>query len=79
MYRLVNDRVEALEFIIRQECAYTNVPLKNLKTKQNNLIACIGRKGKIIIPNGDDHMEVGDSVVIITMEHRINDLQDIIL
>lgn len=79
MYRLVNDRVEALEFIIRKECAYTNVPLKNLKTKQNNLIACIGRKGKIIIPNGDDHMEVGDSVVIITMEHRINDLQDIIL
>ncbi|MCB6415834.1 Trk system potassium transporter TrkA [Dorea acetigenes] len=79
MYRLVGDRVEALEFIIRKECEYTNIPLKNLSTKQNNLIACIGRRGKIIIPNGDDHMEVGDSVVVINMDQKINDLRDIML
>lgn len=56
-----------------------NIPLKNLSTKQNNLIACIGRRGKIIIPNGDDHMEVGDSVVVINMDQKINDLRDIML
>ncbi len=79
LYRLVNDRVEAMEFIVRQESEYTNIPLKNLKTKQNNLIACIGRKNKIIIPGGDDYIEVGDSVVVVTMDHKISDLSDILL
>lgn len=78
MYRLVNGRIEAQEFIIKKECKITNVPLKDLPTKANNLIACIGRKRKIIIPNGDDHLEVGDSVIVITKEHVINDLSDIL-
>ena len=78
LYRLVNGKVEALEFIIRKECEYTNIPLKDLKTKKNYLIACIGRKGKIRIPNGDDHIEVGDSVVIVTTERGVNDLKDML-
>ncbi len=78
MYRLVDNRVEALEFNIYQECEYTGVPLRELKIKRNHLIACIGRKGRIIIPDGDDHMETGDSVVVVTMEHRIHDLRDIL-
>lgn len=78
LYSLVNNRVEALEFIIRQECEYTNIPLKNLKTKKDYLIACIGRKGKIRIPNGEDHIEVGDSVVIVTTERGVNDLKDML-
>ncbi len=77
-YRLLGGKVEAMEFIIRKEGNFTNVPLKNLPTKPNNLIACIGRKGKIIIPGGDDHMEVGDSVIIVTKEHIINDFTDIL-
>ena len=60
MYRLVDERVEALEFIIKKETEYTNIPLKDLKTKPNNLIACIGRKREIIIPNGNDSIQVGD-------------------
>lgn len=79
MYRLVNDKIEALEFIIKQDCEYTNIPLKRLPTKQNHLIACIGRKGRIIIPNGEDHMEAGDSVVVVTKNHKIKDLKDILL
>lgn len=79
LYRLVNDKVEALEFIIKQECEYTNIPLKDLPTKQNHLIACIGRKGTIIIPNGDDHMEVGDSVIVVTKDRKLTDLRDILL
>lgn len=79
MYKFVNGRVEAAEFIIRKESKYTNVPLKDLKIKKNNLIACIVRKGKIIIPGGNDHMEIGDSVIVVTMEHALNALKDILL
>lgn len=77
-YRLLGGKVEAMEFIIRKECNFTNIPLKDLPTKPNNLIACIGRGRKIIIPGGDDHMEVGDSVIIVTKEHVINDFTDIL-
>ena len=78
MYRLVNGKIEAQEYIIKEECEFTNVPLKKLPTKPNNLIACIGRKRKIIIPNGNDHLEVGDSVIVITKDHAIKDFKDIL-
>lgn len=78
MYRLLNGRVEALEFIIKKECEYTNIPLKDLRTKKNHLIACIGRKREIIIPNGDSHLEVGDSVIIVTKEHIVSSFRDIL-
>lgn len=69
VYQLLGGKVEALEFIVKCECSFTNVPLRELRTKKNNLIACIGRKRRIIIPNGEDHLEVGDSVVVVTMDH----------
>ncbi len=79
MYHLLDGRVEALEFIIKSENAYTGVPLKDLNLKVNNIIACIARGRKIIIPNGDDSIQVGDSVVIITMTKQIRDLDDILV
>lgn len=79
MYQRLDGRVEALEFIIKSENAYTGVPLKDLNLKVNNIIACIARGRKIIIPNGDDSIQVGDSVVIITMTKQIRDLDDILV
>lgn len=79
IYRLVNGRIEAQEYIIKQECDFTNIPLKDLPTKPNNLIACIGRHRKVIIPNGNDHLEVGDSVIIVTREHTVKDFRDILI
>lgn len=46
MYQLVDDKVEALEFIIKSATEYTGIPLKDLALKPNNLIVCIGRKGR---------------------------------
>jgi trk system potassium uptake protein TrkA len=78
MYRLVDDRVEALEFVIKEETKYTNIALKDLKTKPNNLIACIGRKRQMIIPSGSDSIQVGDTVVVITKSKKIQDITDIL-
>ncbi len=79
LYNLVEDKVEALEFIIREETDYTNIPLKELETKPNNLIACIGRKRQIIIPNGNDCLQKGDSVVIVTTDKKVQDIRDILV
>ncbi len=79
MYQLVDEKVEALEFIIKSETRYTGIPLKDLSLKSNNLIACIARKRQIIIPGGDDCMHAGDSVIVVTMEKKIEDLEDILM
>lgn len=78
MYRLLNGKVEAQEFIIKKECEFTNVPLKNLPTKENTLIACIGRNRKVIIPNGDSHLEIGDNVIVVTKNRAIENFTDIL-
>ena len=78
MYRLVDDRVEALEFLIKEDAYYTNVPLKDLPTKPNNLIACIGRNRQIIIPSGNDAFQKGDSVVVVTRDKKVQDIRDIL-
>jgi len=78
MYQLVDEKVEALEFIVKNETNYTGITLKDLQVKPNNLIACIVRKRQIIIPNGDDSIQVGDSVIVVTMEKHLEDLSDII-
>lgn len=79
MYQLVGGRIEALEFIIKEKTNYTDIPLKDLQFKSNNLIACIGRDRKVIIPGGDDMIKVGDSVVIVTTEKKVQDITDIML
>ena len=66
LYKIVNNHVEALEFSIAQGCPYVNTPLKKLKTKKSMLIASIIRRGRVIIPGGDDHLEVGDSMIVVT-------------
>ena len=79
MYQLVGGKVEALEFIVRSEAEYTNIPLKNLTIKPNNLIACIARENRIILPDGEDCIKVGDSVIVVTMSQKVQDIKDIIV
>lgn len=79
MYQLVDGKVEALEFVIKKEAKYTNIPFKDLSTKPNNLIACIVRNRQIIIPNGDDSMQVGDNVIVVTTERKMQDIGEILL
>lgn len=78
MYQLVDGQVEALEFIIRKEAPYTDVPLKDLPIKANHLIACIARGRKIIIPNGEDRIRVGDSVIVVALDKQMQDIQEMI-
>ena len=78
IYQLVGGKIEAMEFIVQEPTQYTDIALKDLKTKANCLIACIGRGQDIIIPGGDDWIEVGDSVIIISLERKIQILEDIL-
>ena len=78
LYRLVNDRVEALEFLAKKEEKFFNMPLKTVKTKENCLIACIIRENEVIIPDGNSHIELGDNVIVVTTHKNFDDLNDIL-
>ena len=58
--------------------AASGAELKDLKLKPNTLVSCINRFGKIIIPTGNDFIEVGDSVMIVTKNKGFTALTDIL-
>ena len=78
LYRMMDNRVEALEFVVRDDSSVTNTPLMSLNLKENLLICCINRNGKIITPSGKDSILKGDSVVVVTTKKGLNDIKDII-
>jgi trk system potassium uptake protein TrkA len=77
LYRLVNDRLEALEFIIRTPENFINTPLKELNIRDDVLIASIVRGNELIVPRGDDCLKVDDSVIVVTTGKGLHDLSDI--
>lgn len=77
LYRLVNDRLEALEFIIRTPGVFVNVPLKKMNIRLDVIIASIVRGNDLIIPKGDDVLKINDSVIVITTNKGLHDLNDI--
>ncbi len=77
LYRLVDDKVEALEFKAKGEEKFFNQPLKSLRTKDGCLIACILRDSQVIIPNGNTCIMEGDNVVVVTTHKNFDDLNDI--
>ncbi len=78
LHRLVDGRVEALEFLATEDTNYLGQTLQQIQLKPNILISCINRGGEIIIPNGETTIELRDTVIVVTTADRpINTLNDI--
>lgn len=79
LYHLVGNQVEAIEFRVEKDIPdLIGIPLKDIKLKKNILICAIIRKRNVIIPNGNDAIEVGDSVVVISKEHQFSEIEKIL-
>lgn len=77
LHKLVNGKVEAVEFIVPEDAGYENIPFKELHFLPNILVGCIIRNGKTIFPGGDDVMKAHDSIIVVTAGRIIEDLHDI--
>lgn len=77
LHRMMDDQAEALEFLIKDNYRHKKVPLKDLPLRKGVLVACINRGGQIILPRGNDWIDVGDSVVVITSLKGLGDIGDI--
>ena len=78
LHKLVNNKVEAIEFLAKNNKKLINIPLKDLKLKHNILIAAIIRKNEVIIPSGNDFIALDDKVIVVTTNQFLNDLNEIL-
>ena len=66
VHAIADGQVEALEFRVEEGTKGCGAPLKQLKLKENVLIAGIIHGSATEIPNGDSSFDAGDSLVIVT-------------
>lgn len=78
LYKIMDGKAEAVEFTVEDSFKNVNIPLRDLSTKKDTIIAGIIRGRKPIIPSGDDVIMPGDRVVVIVAGKNMDDLSDII-
>jgi trk system potassium uptake protein TrkA len=76
LFRILDDKAEALEFVATKKFRKLGVPIMELHLKKDLLIAGIIRKGKLITPSGKDTILEGDNVIIVTLHRDLTDLND---
>ncbi len=77
LYKLVDNRVEALEFKVCDDASFINIPIKDMPLKPDIMLAYIIRQHKIIFPRGNDFLLPDDNVIIVTTIKYLSDLKDI--
>lgn len=78
LYQMVHNQVEAMEFQILKESAITARPLKEISFIPSVLIIGIHRDNTYIIPDGDDQIQVGDDVSVVTTQKNIKDINQFV-
>ena len=78
VHAIADGQVEAMEFLVDENTKNCGIPLKQLKTKPNVLIASITRGALTEIPNGNSMFSQGDTLVVVTsgrgVIRQINDI-----
>ncbi len=77
LYKLVDNRVEALEFKVAENAEFTGIPIKDMPIRPDLVLAYIIRGGKIIFPRGNDVLLPDDNVIVVTTIKYLSDLIDI--
>ena len=78
LYHILDNQAEALEFNIRDDSPVVGIPLADLKLKDNLLVCCLTRHGAVSIPRGQDTIQIGDNVIIVTTHKGLRDICDIL-
>lgn len=78
LYHMFDNRAEAIEFRVDEPSQVTGIPLKDLQLKKDLLVSFIYRNGSVRIPSGQDTIEVGDTVMVVTTHTGFDDIQDIL-
>ena len=76
--RIMDGKLEVLEFRAGVGSACLGVPLRELNTRRDVLVAAIIRGSQCFIPGGSDDIRAGDSVLAVTTHRGMTRLEDIL-
>lgn len=68
---------EVLELVMPDDLP--KVPLHNMRASLFGIIGAILRRGQVIIPRGDDHVEGGDHIIVFCMSDQEADVREFFL
>ena len=78
LIKLVDDKVEALEFRVRDNCRFIDVPIKDLNIRKGIIIAYVTHKGVSKVATGDMRIQLSDTVIIISKVAGLRDINDLL-
>ncbi|MBQ1546682.1 MAG: Trk system potassium transporter TrkA [Clostridia bacterium] len=79
LYKLCDGKAEALEFrVTSKNTRIIGHQLQTIKFKKNLQIGCIKRRGRVIIPKGQDTIEPEDFVVVVTTHKGLQRIEDVL-
>lgn len=78
LHRICEGQVEALQFFVKGPGPSTGKALKDLPIRKEVLIAYILRDSKAIFPTGQDRIEPGDRVIVVTTLKNFDELDDVL-
>lgn len=78
LIKIVDDKVEALEFRVRDNCRFIDVPIKDLNIRPGILVAYVTHKGVSKVARGDTRIQLSDTVIIVTKIAGLRDINDLL-
>ena len=78
LYNIIQGKIEASEFIVKENSPIVDKPLSELHFRDNLLVAAILRDNKVIIPRGHDRILPHDHVVIVSELMALHDISDVL-
>ena len=78
LYNIIQGKIEASEFIVKENSPIVDKPLSELHFRDNLLVAAILRDNKVIIPRGHDRILPQDHVVIVSELMALHDISDVL-
>ena len=76
--RIVGGKAFAIEFHIKEGSEVSGKMLSKLNIRDDVLLCSISREGRFIIPGGNDSIQPGDDVVVVTKDGDMDDVSDIL-
>ncbi len=78
MYKIANERAEALLFNVGENALFAGKKIRELSMQSGVLIAAIVRAKNVIIPDGNTQLEKDDEIVVVSTGKQIRALEDIL-
>ena len=77
VYKLIADEAEVMEIIPTEESSVIRKKVSKLKLPDHSRLGAILRAGEMLVPNGDTTIELGDTVIVITLPDCIEKIEKI--